>query len=342
MNDLLSNRKSDHIHINLNKDVASGASTGFDQYRFIHDALPEVDFQSVSLKTRFFGRHLNAPLLISSMTGGTEDAARINQHLALAAQNQHIAMGVGSQRAMIEHPETTHTFQVRKYAPDILLFANLGAVQLNYGYGLEQCERVVETIEADGMILHLNPLQEVVQPEGDQNFANLLPKIESICRALPVPVIVKEVGSGISVQTARRLFDAGVSAIDLAGAGGTSWAKVESHRQENETRRRMAAQFADWGIPTANALVRLRLAAPDRPIIASGGIRDGITAAKALALGADLVGLTSPFLKAAVTSAEAVIAAVKEITETLRVCAFLTGCDDLKSFQSQTVIEKIE
>jgi isopentenyl-diphosphate delta-isomerase len=233
------------------------------------------------------------------MTGGTDQAAYINRNLAEAAQAQRVAMGVGSQRAGIEHETVRQTFRVRDVAPDVLLFANLGAVQFNYGYTVDQCRRAVEMIDADALILHLNPLQEAVQPEGDVNWRGLLDKIAAcVPQQLGKPVIVKEVGWGISAQAARRLIEAGVSAIDVAGAGGTSWSQVEMHRAPTERLRRLASAFADWGIPTAEspaaAQVRAELGRADVHLFASGGIRSGQDIAKCAALGADLVGLASP------------------------------------------------
>ena len=222
-------RKADHIKINLEKDVRSALTTGLENYHFVHEALPELDLEEVDTSLRLFGKTLAAPILISSMTGGTADAETINLRLAEAAQEMKIAMGVGSQRAAIENPEQAKTFQVRRVAPDILLFANLGAVQLNYGYGIDQCRKAVDMIGADALILHSNPLQEAVQDAGDTNFAGLAQKIEEICRKLEVPVIAKEVGWGISERTARLLGDCGVAAIDVAGAGGTSWSQVEMY-----------------------------------------------------------------------------------------------------------------
>ena len=207
--------------------MRSGLTTGLERYRFIHRALPEVNLDDVDLNLSLFHRCLCAPILISSMTGGTEEASRINRTLAEAAQTTGIAMGLGSQRAAIEHPELIETFRVRDVAPDILLFANLGAVQLNYGYGVDECRRAVEMIQADALILHLNAVQEAVQPEGDTRFAGLTNQIEQVCRALSVPVIAKEVGWGFSEADVRLLVNAGVSAIDVAGAGGTSWSQVE-------------------------------------------------------------------------------------------------------------------
>jgi isopentenyl-diphosphate delta-isomerase len=242
-------RKADHIRINLEEDVRFPTlTTGLEAYRFVHQALPELDLNKVDTTIAVLGKKLAAPVLVSSMTGGTAEALAINRNLALAAQQQGLAMGLGSQRAGIEREESAASFRVRDVAPDILLFANLGAVQFNYGYGVEKCRRAVEMVEADALILHLNPLQEAVQPEGDVNWQGLLAKIEQVCRALPVPVIAKEVGWGMSERTARLLINAGVAAIDVAGAGGTSWSQVEMYRAPTERLRRLAGAFADWGI----------------------------------------------------------------------------------------------
>ena len=250
------------------------------------------------------------PLLISSMTGGAPRAAEINRNLAMSAQELGLAMGVGSQRAALERPELASTYQVRKYAPDVPLFANVGAVQLNYSYGVDECRRAIEMIEADALILHLNALQEAVQPEGNSDFAGLARKIEMVCKAMDVPVIAKEVGWGVSGETARLLWDAGVSAIDVAGAGGTSWSQVEAHRIPTEKGRLVAEAFAGWGIPTAESVIMVRKGGiPERgKLFASGGVRNGIDVAKALALGADLAGMARPFLKAAAMSAEDAVA----------------------------------
>lgn len=326
---LLPQRKSDHLRITLDQDVQSRAQHGLDAYQFEHNALPEINLADVSLSTSFLGHPLKAPLLISSMTGGADDTAQVNQHLSETAQEMGIAMGVGSQRVMLEFPNMTYTFQLRKYAPDILLFSNIGAVQFNYGLTIDQCRHLVESIEANALILHLNPLQEALQPEGDTNFADLLPKIETLCQQLEVPVIAKEVGTGISLETATQLLNAGVSAVDVAGTGGTSWALVEMYRMKYPSRQNIAAQFADWGHSTADCISRIRTSYPDLPLIASGGIRHGIHAAKAIGLGADMVGMSTPFLRPAMESTEACIEATQEIIETMRIASFLIGA---KSF----------
>lgn len=335
----LTTRKSDHIRINLEEDVRSGLTTGLERYRFTHRALPELDLDAVDLSLPLFNRTLQAPILISSMTGGTQEAGRINRTLAEAAQATGIAMGLGSQRAAIEHPELAQTFHVREAAPDILLFANLGAVQLNYGYGLDECQRAVDMLEADALILHLNVVQEAVQPEGDTRFAGLAGKIERVCRALPVPVIAKEVGWGFSEADVRLLADAGVRAIDVAGAGGTSWSQVEMHRAQTASQKRLAAAFIDWGIPTADAILNVRRAAPELVVFASGGLRTGLDIAKSLALGASLGGMAGPFLKAAAQSVELTVQTIEEIAREIRVCMFATGAGNIEALQKTPLIE---
>jgi isopentenyl-diphosphate delta-isomerase len=318
-------RKDDHIRINLEQDVQSGLSSGLERYHFIHNALPEIDIEKIDLSTTFLGKRLSCPILISSMTGGHEKAGAINTSLAEAAQEKGLAMGLGSQRAALEDPSTAWTFQVRQVAPDILLFANLGAVQLNYGLTVDHCQKAVDMIEADALILHLNPLQEALQPEGDTNFSGLLDKIEHVCRKLPVPIVAKEVGWGIAPAVAKKLISAGVTAIDVAGAGGTSWSQVEMHRTQDETHARLASAFVRWGIPTAEVVFSVREALPDIPLIASGGLGGGIDAAKSIALGADLTGMASPFLQPAVQSTQHVIQSIERIMKELRTCMFATG-----------------
>jgi isopentenyl-diphosphate delta-isomerase len=335
----LSSRKADHIKINLEQNVQSSLTTGFEKYRFTHEAVPDLNLDEIDLSQTIFGKRLAAPILISSMTGGTPEAHAINLTLARAAQETGIAMGLGSQRAGIEHPELATTFQVRQVAPDILLFANLGAVQLNYQYTLDQCRRAVEMIAADGLFLHLNPLQEALQPEGDTRFAGLLRKIEAVCKGLDVPVIIKEVGWGVSAATARRLAEAGVAAIDVAGAGGTSWSQVEMHRIQNKAMARVAAAFQGWGIPTAESIQMVRQGAPDLITIASGGLRDGIDIAKSIALGARFGGLAGHFLKAAVQSDEATLDAITEIRREILICMFAVGAGNLEQLRQTPLIK---
>ena len=327
-------RKADHIRINLENDVQfPRVTTGLERYRLLHQALPELSLADIDTSTSLFGKALAAPIVISSMTGGTGIAQAINRSLASCAQRHGIAMGLGSQRAAIEDDSLADSYRIRDVAPDILLFANVGAVQLNYGYGLAQCRKAIEMADADALILHFNVLQEAVQPEGDINFAALLPKVEAICSRLQVPVIAKEVGWGFSQSNARDLASAGVAAIDVAGAGGTSWSEVEYHRAPTAFHARVARSFADWGIPTADAIQYARRAAPDLPVIASGGLRDGIDIAKSIALGADLAGLASPFLRAASDSSIALDELTQELIAQLRIAMLCTGSQCIASLK---------
>jgi isopentenyl-diphosphate delta-isomerase len=333
-------RKADHIKINLEKDVHSALTTGLENYHFVHEALPELNLDDVDTSLSLFGRSLNAPILISSMTGGTEQAEAINRSLAQAAQSTRTALGVGSQRAALEDGKQAKTFQVRKYAPDILLFANLGAVQLNYGYGIDECRRAVEMIEADALYLHLNPLQEAVQSGGDTKFKGLARKIEKVCRKLEAPVIAKEVGWGISIRTAKLLADCGVSAIDVAGAGGTSWSQVEMYRAQDEFTRELAATYVGWGIPTAASILNVRAAAPKMVIFASGGLKDGLDIAKCLALGSTLGGMAGKFLKAASVSTESVVEIMKLTQRQIQVSMFAAGVEKLEELRADRLVEK--
>ncbi len=336
------NRKLEHLRINLKENVQFRQTTnGFDRYRFTHQALPEINLANVSLAAQFFGKDLRAPILISSMTGGAHEAERINLNLATAAQATGIALGLGSQRAALEDSALAYTYQVRRVAPDILLFANLGAIQLNDTYTLDECRRAVEMIRADALILHLNAIQEAVQAGGNTNWRGLLTQIEQVCRALAVPVIAKEVGFGISEDAARQLANAGVAAIDVAGAGGTSWTAVEAYRAPSSFLRELAEAFWEWGIPTAESLVRARRGAPQLPVIASGGIRDGVDAAKSIALGAHLVGYASPMLRLADRGIEDTIAGIKMIEEQLRVAMFGIGAENLDALRNTPHLEKV-
>jgi isopentenyl-diphosphate delta-isomerase len=340
--EVVEQRKVDHIRINIEEDVSfRNLTTGLDDYHLMHEALPELDFSEVDTKVTLLGKSLRTPLVISSMTGGADEAHKINMTLAEAAQKVGMAMGLGSVRAAIEDRGLAYTYQVRDVAPDILLFANLGAVQLNYGYGLAECEAAVETCQADALILHFNALQEAVQPEGDGDFSELLSKVEQICRQLPVPVIAKEVGWGFSESTARRLAAAGVAAIDVAGAGGTSWSQVEMYRAPTPRHARVAGAFIDWGIPTADAIQFCRAGAPRLPLIASGGIRNGIDVAKCIALGASAVGFAGEFLRAAVNGGvDGVVETAGMITDELRVAMFSSGAGNIPALASLPLYQR--
>jgi len=333
-------RKSDHIQINLKEDVASNLTNGLERYQFIHRALPELNLEEVDSSLSIFNKTLEIPLLISSMTGGTKAAAEVNQILACAAQHTGIAMGVGSQRAAIENPIFEDTYKVRNVAPDILLFANLGAVQLNYGYGIDECKRAVDMIEADALILHLNALQEALQPEGDTRFKGIINKIESICHELHVPVIAKEVGWGFSKNDVKMLIEVGISAIDVAGAGGTSWSQVEMHRAQDESQARIASSFIGWGIPTSEVINIIRDLSKELKIFASGGIQNGIDVGKCIALGADLGGIAGPFLKTAADSLEKTVEKINEIRREIHICMFSAGAGNMEELKNTLLREK--
>ncbi len=313
-------RKAEHIRLALEKRMQLGGNY-FDEYHFDHEALPGIDFDDIDLAVDFLGRRLAAPLLISSMTGGTEAAGLINRNLAAGAERTRIAVGIGSQRKALEDPAKADTFQVRELAPSVPLLANLGAVQLNYGLGIRECRQAVDMIAADALILHLNPLQEAIQPEGQRNFAGLLPKIGAIARELPVPVIIKEIGCGISAETARAVAAQGIHIVDTAGVGGTSWARIEAERAGDLD---LGEIFAGWGIPTPLSIQQVA-SIGGLTVIASGGVRNGIDVAKALVLGADLVGMAFPFLQAATESPERVVEKVQRIVLELKICMFCLG-----------------
>jgi isopentenyl-diphosphate delta-isomerase len=334
-------RKKEHLEICLDTDrVSSSFGTGLESSRFVHNALPELDIDEIDLGTTFLGKRLRAPISISSMTGGFDLARKINRNLATAAQALGLAMGVGSQRVAIEEPSAADSFQVRDVAPDILLFGNLGAVQLNYGYTVEHCRRAVAMIGADGLILHLNVLQEAVQPEGNRNFKGLSAKIAAVCRELEVPVVAKEVGNGISVDAAVRLVRAGVKAIDVAGRGGTSWSAVEAQRAAKQGEQQ-GRTFADWGIPTEEALVSVRQALPDIGLIASGGIRTGLDIAKSIALGADIAAIGQPLLAAALESADKVVGFLSGVIHELKISMLCVGAANLAELRKVALVHAI-
>ena len=332
---MLSDRKNQHLDIVLSGRARGVAATGFDEIAFEHVALPELDLDGIDLSTDLLGKTIRAPFLVSSMTGGPDRAASINQALARACEEAGIAMAVGSQRIAIEKGEMAGIDPgLRRLAPTIPLFANLGAAQLRHGFGLGEACRVVEMIGADALILHFNPLQEAVQAEGDRDWTGILRAAERLARRLPVPLIAKEVGAGFSAAVARRLVEAGFAVIDVAGAGGTSWAAVEAERAPDAARREVARAFVGWGEPTAMAVRAVRAACPETLLIASGGVRDGVDAAKALRLGADVVGLAAGFLEPATRSPEAVLERIGILTEQLRVTCFCTGSADLDALRA--------
>ncbi len=327
-------RKLDHIKICLSEKVEAKAGSGFEDIVLIHNALPELDADKVRLHTKFLGREVGMPVFIAAMTGGHEEAKRINENLAIAAQELNIPLGVGSQRAALEDASLVETFSIaRKAAPDVFLIANLGVVQFCKDYTVREAERAVEMIEADALALHLNAVQEVAQKEGDTNFTGALEKIGEISDALDVPVIVKETGAGIAAEEAKLIQEAGATAIDVGGLGGTSFAAVEHYRHSEG----VGSVFRDWGIPTAVSVVEC-VSAVDIPVFATGGVRSGIDVAKALALGASACGIALPLLKEAVKSSEAVINALRRVEHELRVAAFLTGSESVKELSRARVV----
>lgn len=328
-------RKLEHIELSLDRRMQL-ESRFFDRYAFVHEALPEFDFQDIDLTETFLGKTLHAPLLVSCMTGGTGSATSINRHLAEGAERAGIALGVGSQRKAIEDPSTAASFVVREFAPTAPLLGNLGAVQLNYGFGIEDFQRAVDMIGADALALHLNPLQEALQPEGQCNFANLLPRIAEVVEGLTVPVIAKEIGCGLSASTAQRLVEAGVRILDTAGLGGTSWARIEAARADDVD---LGELFANWGVPTPDSIAQLA-ALEGVTVIGSGGVRNGVDVAKAIAMGAHVVGLAQPFLAPAVESADAVYEKIQRTIRELRIAMFCAGARTLEELRRVDLVTR--
>jgi isopentenyl-diphosphate delta-isomerase len=323
-------RKTDHIKICLTEDVEFFKSNGFGNYQFRHNALPEIDWDDIDISSRFLGRKFRVPLLIEAMTGGTRKAEKINRNLAKAAQELGIGMGVGSQRAMIERPGLSDTFRVRDVAPDIFLVGNIGASHLLL-YGPARLRRALDEIKADALAVHLNPAQEIAQNGGHKKWKGILAKIKGVCSEIDRPVIVKEVGCGISGEVAKKLERAGVDAIDVAGAGGTSWVKVDSI-----IGGKPFDIFFEWGIPTAESLEQC-LGSVKVPVIASGGIRNGIEAAKALSMGASLAGMALPLLKPATKSHDAVKHVLEKVILELKTTMLLTSSKNLSELRGKAV-----
>ena len=327
-----SSRKLDHLRICAENEVECG-DAGFMDVRFVHNALPECDMGTIDLTSRFLGRTVSSPLFISAMTGGHPATKEVNARLARAAERYGIGMGVGSQRAAIENEKLAETFAVvRDEAPHAFLVANLGAVQLR-DHGIDWAERAVSMIDADALAIHLNFLQEAIQPEGDHNATGCLEAIGELCRTFRKPVIVKETGCGISAAVAQRLWGAGIRAIDTGGWGGTSWAAVESIRAAESSNvqdrglEALGQEFSGWGIPTLVSLAEVL--ATGGPVIASGGIRNGLDIAKCTAFGADLCGMALPLLRPAMESDEALRNTIDAIHRQLRAAMFLTGSGKL-------------
>ena len=335
-------RKADHIRISLNHNVqARKVTTGFEDTHLIHNALPEIDKQDIDLSTTVFNHKFSAPLIVGAITGGTSEAAKINAAIAEAVEELGLGMGVGSQRVAIEDKTLEKTFAIaRKKAPTAFLIANLGGVQLVHGYGLKEVKKAVKMIDADAIAIHLNPLQEAVQPEGQTRFGGVLEKIGEITKELGKPVIAKETGAGIAAEEAKRLEAANVEGIDISGAGGTSFAAVEYYRakgKSNSSQRRLGEVFWDWGIPTAVSLVEVSQSV-NVPIIASGGIRSGVEMAKALALGASLTSISKPVLEAAVKGVKETKRELLLLIEELKNSMFLVGADTVQALKEKPVV----
>lgn len=315
-------RKQDHLDLCLDGDVSFRRGNGLDRFDLVHDALPELHLDEIDISAEFLGHSLKLPLMISSMTGGSDEAARINRVLARGAQQAGCAMALGSQRAALEHRELEQSFRVRDVAPDVPLFANLGAVQLNHGYGAEECARAVEMIGADGLFLHLNSLQEALQPEGDRDFRGLIHKIQGLCRDLPFPVLLKTIGNGLSERSARKLIGIPLAGLEISGAGGTSWARVESLRSGASGD---AELFGELGEDAVEGIAHARAHLGDIPLVASGGLRNGLDLAKVLALGADLGGFARTLLRPAAEGEGALRSRLDGLARELRICCFYMG-----------------
>lgn len=322
-----SERKLDHIEICLSKDVESTYS-GFEDVMLIHKAIPEIDYDEIDTSLYFFGKRLSAPFIIASITGGHEKAIEINKNLAIAVENLGLGMGVGSQRAGMEGGNIESFTIVREYAENAFIYANIGLPQIIKD--IEYAEKAVEMIDADALAIHLNYLQEAIQPEGDKFSKGAYKAIEEVCKSLKVPVIVKETGAGIRRDVALRLKNIGVSALDVGGKGGTSFSAVESYRCEGYMAE-IGRDFWDWGIPTAFSIIECY---DILPTIATGGIRNGLDLAKALALGAKLGSSALPLLRRALKGYEAVEDYLRYIVEGLKVAMFLTGCRNVEDLRS--------
>lgn len=332
MDELINNRKTEHINITLNDSEVDRRQSGYESVRLIHRALPQIDLAQIDPSTTFLDKKISFPLIISSMTGGDDALVRkINKNLAIAAEACQIGLAVGSQRIMFSNPESVDSFQLREYAPTIPLLGNIGAVQFNYGFGIKECKEAVDLIGADCLFLHLNPLQEAVQPEGDTNFSNIAEKIGVIQKEVPFPILVKEVGCGMSPADVELLYSQGIRYIDLSGRGGTSWSRIESFRGDEN--RDLGILFQDWGLTTVESL-RLNSQFNEKiNFIAGGGLRSGIDIAKSVLLGAKMGSCALPFLKAATDSPEKVIEVIHQFKREFVTTMFLLGVETVNELR---------
>ncbi|GHT93062.1 isopentenyl-diphosphate delta-isomerase [Alphaproteobacteria bacterium] len=333
----ISVRKDEHVSIALSEFPSVELDPGFRNYRFEHNALPELDFSEIDTSINVLGRKMTIPMMISPITGGSEKSKKINKALSELANDFKIGFAVGSQRCALTDSSLEITYKIRKYAPDILVFANFGAVQLNYGFSIDECRRAIEMIDADAMVFHLNPLHEVFQMGGNTNFSGLLKKIEKICSKLDAPVIVKEVGYGISKAVAKRLADVGVYAIDVAGAGSISWSEIEKKRSKDVVVHSASKAFIGWGNPTAECIREIADNVEDVKIIASGGVKTGVDMAKSIALGADFCGNASEFLKRAMISRSECEIFVESLILELKTAMLCTGCKNIDELRKAKI-----
>jgi isopentenyl-diphosphate delta-isomerase len=340
--EIIKQRKKEGIDIPLQKNVqAKTTSTYLEYVRLVHNALPELDYDDIDTSTTFLRKWFSAPIIIDSMTGGTDEATVINSRLGELAEKYGFGMGVGSQRAGLKSEELAATYSIaRKNAPNAFLIANIGGAQLAKGLTVDEARRIVKMIRANALVVHLNPLQELVQPEGEPRYKGVLAKISELAKTIDVPMIVKEVGAGISREVAIKLEMANVSAINIAGAGGTSWAGVEKLRAESakdDLKKRLGEVFWDWGIPTAASLIEVRRAVK-LPLIASGGLRDGLEVAKCIVLGASMAAMAYPFLRTAAQSSESLFAFADTILAELKSTMFLVGAKNIGALASSRYI----
>ncbi|MFT5472290.1 MAG: isopentenyl-diphosphate delta-isomerase [Kiritimatiellia bacterium] len=339
MSDTVNKRKLEHLNVVRDDAMSDRQKFYFDDVHLTHRALPDINLDDVDSSVTFLGKQLSFPMLISSMTGGDHDEiVTINRNLAEAAERTQVAMGVGSQRVMFSEPRARESFQLRDVAPSTVLIANLGAVQLNYGLTHDMCREAISVLDADGLFLHLNPLQEAAQAEGDTNFGALSDRIAELVNVLEVPVILKEVGAGVSTADLELILRCGIDCVDVAGAGGTSWARIEQQRDFDNVTCDVGAVFQDWGIPTPIALRHLASYRDRVSLIASGGIRNGLDMAKAVVLGASLCGMARPFLAPAAESADAVVRVIETLRQQFRTAMFLLGATCVEQISGQDAL----
>jgi len=337
----IEDRKSRHLDVSLKEDTQSTIGTGFADIQLIHRSLPEMNLEDVETETTIFGHRLSAPFIVSAMTGGTEEAARINKNLADAVELLGIGMGVGSQRIALEDPSREYSFRiVRERAPTAFIMGNIGCPQLAVSYGVEEARKCVEMVDADVLAIHMNPLQETIQMRGETKYRGVLNKVEEVVRGIDVPVIAKETGSGVSYEAAVQLEKVGVQGVDVSGVGGTSWSAIEQYiakAYDDDLRRSLGESFWNWGIPTAISVVEVD-SSTDLIVIASGGIRTGIDMAKAIAIGADVVGMAQPLLKYATESAESLVSQIRRILLEFKITMFLVGAKTVNDLKQVPVV----